>query len=135
MTVAASRQKELRSSLELQLEEETAKRGFRVNDRIAWLTDRLAEYVDRWLGFCAVSDGTPRQNADSVLFAAVEVTTELLNSELRRSAVTPRVGDSWQRVQSAVQSVKGLADATPTWELRESIAGWQTAISPTPKSG
>jgi len=80
--------------MELQLEEETAKRGLQVNDPIAWLTDRLAESVDWWLGFCAVSDGTPRQNADSIVFAVVEVTTELLNSELWRSGVTPRVEDS-----------------------------------------
>ena len=125
----ATRSKELRASLERELKEESARQSFTQKDRIAWLSDRLAEYLDRWLGFCEISEATMPQLVNSVLFAAVEIGADVLREELRSDGSPPQIRKAWDRFDVAVTSMRSGGDKRRAMELRELLANWRAAIA------
>lgn len=101
----SARLEELRESLRQQLAEEAVRKSFGPKDRVLWLSNRTGEYLDRWLGFCAASEARMPDLVNSVLFAAVEIGAELLDSELYAAAPHSTALASCRRFRDALAAL------------------------------
>lgn len=124
------RKQELRESLASQLLEETRQRSLNARERAAWLGERLAEYVDRWLKFCEVTGAEPANLTTHVLWAAVEVGSDELAEELVRSHAPLAVRAHWEEFREHA-SLMGRAHTTlpDARELPAILGAWREMMS------
>ena len=125
-----ARRNELRASLERDFQSESDQHGFNQSDRIYWLAERVDEYLERWLGFCRISDATMAQLVDSVLFGMVEIGSEVLGEELKKAELPPEHNAAWLGFQATMKLVRD-ANRHDMENLRDAFSAWRTMISST----
>jgi hypothetical protein len=123
------RRDELRASLERELKEKSAQEQLSSRDRIHWLADRLGEYLERWLGFCAISDASMPPLVDHVLFGMVEIGAEVLTEELRRPSVPRTISDAWYTFPKVLETARSWNEKSEAEQLRVVLAGWRSKLA------
>jgi hypothetical protein len=74
--------------------------------RLRWLAEHLEEYVDRWLGFCAVAPESTLSLVTAPGFGVIELGAEALGEELSDAPVPPDVNAAWQGFLSSLSKVR-----------------------------
>ena len=98
-----ARTKELRDSLL----REFATRRESQDQRIAWLAAQVAEYVDRWRGFCELPDVGIHALLNNDLFLMIEIGSKLLQQHVMEERHAER--EAVRRLTSAVEACRRVA--------------------------
>jgi hypothetical protein len=75
-------------------------------ERLRWLMKQTDEYIDRWLGFCALPHLSMHAVRQGDLFATIQVALQLVETEAqvaRRADLT--ASSEWQRLIAAVERI------------------------------
>jgi len=82
--------------------------------RLRWLAEHLEEYVDRWLGFCALAVESNTSVVTAPGFYMIELGREALAEEFAGARMPPDVEAAWRDFASALSKVRdrgGLREA------------------------
>jgi hypothetical protein len=120
---------ELRASLQQQLAEETERRRLRPEGRIAWLGERLEEYVDRWLGFVAITRDPMPLAVDHVLFSIIEIGAEAAEAEMRSIEPAPAIREAWRAFEAELERVQRSTKRDDAERLKPALAEWQRRVT------
>lgn len=74
--------------------------------RLRWLAEHLEEYVDRWLGFCAIAPEPSPSLMTAPGFGVIELGAQALGDELASARTTPVFEAAWQSFLSALRQVR-----------------------------
>jgi len=69
--------REMFQALESELMADSRARGLNVRARVHWVSERLEEFISRWVSFCSIP-AAPDASLPSDLFTVIEVGAELL---------------------------------------------------------
>lgn len=111
-----------------ELERESAQNDSGAAGRVRWLSNQLEQYLERWLGFCAISDAPMSSLVDSVAFGAVEIAADVLTPELRNAEVPVTVDDAWQAFLTSLRRVRDEADRQQAQGLRAPFAAFRETL-------
>jgi hypothetical protein len=123
----AARRLELRQSLERSLQSDASEHNLDARAQMTWLAEHLDEYIDRWLGFCAVPSLQMADLLKSDLFLAVEVGAEMLGEHVGTSA--PKAESAWKQFRSALEHVRGTSEKQDAHRLRDAFDAFRATTS------
>lgn len=123
------RRMEMRDSIERALELETQQRSLDAHARVVWLAAQLEEYIDRWLGFCALPSLTMPALLQSDLFAAVEIGSAVVSENITRSHMRADAQSTWGIFLAALDEVRGARDKQQAKRLKEALIPFRAALA------
>jgi hypothetical protein len=119
---------QLRKSLLEALHAETQQNALSAHGRVLWLTDQLGEYIERWIGFCAIPSLPMPALLDSSLFRAVEVGAEVLGEAMQDWDATPSARSAWDTFTHTLADVRHASDRQQTSRLKETFNPFRAAL-------
>lgn len=124
----SDRRRELRRSLENLLETETTARALDARGGVGWLDQQLDEYVNRWLGFCAMPSLSMLALVQSDLFAAVEIGASLMDEQLTNSSPSLDTQSAWSAFLSAMNQVRTLKNGSAPSRLKDALDAFRSTL-------
>lgn len=119
---------DLRESLERALQSETQQRDLDVRGRIVWLAEQMDEYIERWLGFCAVRSLPMPSLVQSDLFGAIEIGAEVLGTAIGNSDVVPNARSAWNIFLATLVEVSNTSNKLQAQRLKETFRVFRIAV-------
>ncbi|HEX2078786.1 MAG TPA: hypothetical protein VHG08_13780 [Longimicrobium sp.] len=97
--------------------------------RVTWICEQLENYVERWVGFGALSPSTAPTGRGDELFGVIQVGAALFSDELRRlSTDAAELHEAWQRFARTL-SRPGMPDSGTAEELKMAFADVKAALA------
>jgi hypothetical protein len=109
----------LRSSFSKELRAEAQQNGWGSTERVQWILDHLHEYIERWLGFAALSI-SPRSLIESDLFTVLDIAVDELESQINKSS-NPEQGQRLRVVREALESLRAHGSTDEALTLKAAV--------------
>lgn len=96
--------------------------------RLNWLADHLEEYVERWLGFCAVLT-KPKSVTTAAGFSTVELGAGAITDELKHATPSPELQSSWRAFLESLELVRSRGGHAEADKLFEAARMFRSSIN------
>ena len=117
-----TRLKALRVSLERELLAQTASKGSTRAIQLKWVTEQLENYLERWLGFCAVPSIPMSSLVEDDLVGMIGIGLDVLTQRLGETTEFSTTKNSLCRLQNALRNVRQNGNRQMALQLRDALA-------------
>src|SRR5687767_10551625 len=113
-----SRIDEWRDSLRRQLDEQAARAGDLPVVKLQWLSEQMENYIERWLGFLAVTPRRRKVAGDDPLFTVIELAAEMMTAEIQKLPMATPVVQHWQDFVRVLNGIRTRREGREAEDVR-----------------
>lgn len=100
--------------------------------RLRWLAEHLEEYVERWLGFCAIASESSSSLATAPGFNVIDLGAQALEDEIAFAQLPAGAQAAWQSFLSSLHQVRDRGGREEAEQLGIAARTVRSAIASAP---